>query len=242
MAVDPGAELVVVSRLHDPGTGSSQEPRDLGVIEGREVADPPGGDVPPSFRVSPHVAGAAAASFATAASVVCDVADAHRPGPKPNSRPLPAWVPKLAWVLDDAVAVPGTGGRRVGVDGMLTFVPVVGDAAGVVVSMVVVLAGVAVGVSVPTALRMLLNVGFEAVVGLVPFAGAVFDLAFKANDRNVRLIEADLADRQATRRSSLAVLALSVSMVFAGVVLVVFVAVASAAVFVAAVAWLFSRL
>jgi hypothetical protein len=49
----------------------------------------------------------------------------------------------------------------------------------------------------------------------VPFGGALFDMVYKANDRNVRLIEADLADRKGTRRSSL--------MVILGVLVVLFV-------------------
>ena len=53
---------------------------------------------------------------------------------------------------------------------------------------------------------MLLNVGLESLFGLIPFGGAVFDMVYKANDRNVRLIERDLTDRAATRRSSLGVI------------------------------------
>lgn len=140
------------------------------------------------------------------AEALHDIRDAHRRGPKPNSRPLPKWVERMAWVLDDAVEVPGTGGRRVGIDGFITLVPGIGDAVGMGLSMVIVTAGVLAGVSWPTILRMLWNVAFEGVVSLIPFAGVVFDLAYKANDRNVRLIEADLADRAGTRRSSLGVL------------------------------------
>lgn len=136
-----------------------------------------------------------------------DIRDAHRRGPKENSRALPHWVERMAWVLDDAIEIPATGGRRVGIDGFITIVPGIGDAVGVALSMVVVTAGVLAGASWPTIVRMLINVAFEGVVGLIPFAGVVFDLAYKANDRNVRLIEADLADRKGTRRSSLAVLA-----------------------------------
>jgi hypothetical protein len=114
---------------------------------------------------------------------------------------------------------------------------VVGDAAGVALSMSVVLAGVAAGVSIPTVLRMLMNVGIEAVVGLIPFAGALFDMVYKANIRNIELIERDLADRRATRRSSLAVLALMVGVVLIGMLMVVLAWVAAIAVLV----WFFSR-
>jgi hypothetical protein len=167
-----------------------------------------------------------------------DIRGAHRRGPKPNSRPLPNWVKRLAWLLDDAVEVPGTGGRRVGIDGFLTIIPGVGDAAGLALSMVVVSAGLAAGVSIPTLLRMLVNVGIESLVGLVPFAGAAFDMVYKANDRNVRLIEADLADRRATRRSSLTVIVLIVLMAFVSFLMMVVVAALGIAVFV----WLVYRL
>jgi hypothetical protein len=160
-----------------------------------------------------------------------DIRDAHR-GEKLNSRPVPDWMRRLAWVLDDAFPVPGTNGRRVGVDGFLTLVPGIGDAAGLVLSMIVVTAGVAAGVTIPTTIRMLLNVGFESLVGLIPFGGAVFDMVYKANDRNVRLIERDLTDRAATRRSSLGVIAAVVVTIFIGLVMMLAVFVASVAFFV----------
>jgi hypothetical protein len=173
-----------------------------------------------------------------AVQVARDIRAAHRRGPKPNSRPLPGWVKRFAWVLDDAFPVPGTRGRRVGVDGMISFIPGVGDAAGIALSMVVVVVGIGAGVSIPTILRMMLNVGFEAVVGVIPFAGALFDLAFKANDRNVRLIERDLADRQGTSRSSAAVLALALLAIVASVVMTFLVLVAG----VVAMFWVLGRL
>jgi len=139
----------------------------------------------------------------------------------PNSRPLPEWVQKLAWTLDSAFHVPGTAGRRVGLDGIIALVPVAGDAIGVGLSLAVVLAGVAAGVSIPTVLRMMLNVGVEALVGLIPFGGALFDMVFKANIRNVVLMERDLADRRATRRSSIAILVLSLGVVVLGVLMVI---------------------
>jgi Domain of unknown function (DUF4112) len=161
-----------------------------------------------------------------------DIRDAHRRGPKDNTRPVPEWMRRLAWVLDDAFPVPATDGRRVGIDGFLTLIPGIGDAAGLVLSFIVVVAGVAAGVSIPTTIRMLINVGFEALVGLIPFAGAAFDMVYKANDRNVRLIERDLGDRRATRRSSLGVIAAVLVTIVVAIVMVVVIAVASVAVFV----------
>jgi hypothetical protein len=156
----------------------------------------------------------------------------------PNARPLPDWVRRLAWVLDDAFAIPGMRGRRAGVDGLIAFIPVVGDAAGIIVSMVIVLAGVGAGVSVPTVVRMALNVGVEALIGLVPVIGGLFDLVFKANNRNVALIEADLADRSATRRSSLRVLVVGAVVVVGTVLFLVAIVVAAIAVLI----WMLARL
>jgi hypothetical protein len=155
----------------------------------------------------------------------------------PNSRPLPEWVRRFAWVLDDAFAVPGMPGRRVGVDGVISIVPVAGDAVGVVLALVIVVVGVAAGVSVPTILRMLLYVGFEALVGVIPFVGTVFNMAFKANNRNVALIERDLADRRATRRSSLGVLVLIAGVVVVGLLMLLALTVLG----ILAIVWLLSR-
>lgn len=233
--------------------------RDLGQIEGHEVPGAGAGAAPPAppapappapVQRSPAPAPAdrpavpelgrraLGAAREGTSQALRDVREAHRRGPKPNTRPLPPWVRRLAWVLDDAVAVPGTNGRRVGVDGFISLVPGFGDAAGLALSMIVVVAGIGAGVSFPTLLRMLLNVGFESIVGVVPFAGALFDMAYKANDRNVRLIEADLADRTATRRSSLAVLALTVFALVAAVLMFVGVIVAGVALLI----WIGGRL
>ena len=66
-----------------------------------------------------------------------------------------------------------------------------------------------IGAPVPVLLRMVLNVGVEALVGTIPFAGDVFDAAWKANQRNVRLLN-DWLDRPrvAERGSRAFVLAL----------------------------------
>jgi hypothetical protein len=68
------------------------------------------------------------------------------------------------------------------------FVPGVGDVVGSVLGLYVV--GVAWRRKLPlvTISRMLLNLGIDALVGAVPIAGDLFDVAWKANRRNVRLL------------------------------------------------------
>jgi hypothetical protein len=95
----------------------------------------------------------------------------------------------VAHFLDEAVRVPGTN-YRIGLDPILGLLPVVGDAPAAAASAYVVATAAAVGVPRATLARMLLVVAVDAVVGSLPVVGDVFDAVFKANVRNVRLLEA----------------------------------------------------
>src|SRR5690606_23340154 len=85
----------------------------------------------------------------------------------------------LARVLDDLVRVPGTR-YRVGVDPVIGFVPVVGDAVGTVVAAVVMVEAVRNRVPVRILFRIGWNYLVDAVLGTVPFVGDVADVAHKA--------------------------------------------------------------
>ena len=61
--------------------------------------------------------------------------------------------------------------------------------------------------------RMASNVLVEGLVGIIPFAGDVFDAAWKANQRNVRLLNAWLDHPKKTARSSSAFAAVLISAV-----------------------------
>jgi hypothetical protein len=102
----------------------------------------------------------------------------------------------VAHVLDEVVEIPGTN-YRIGLDPLLGLLPVVGDAPAAVASAYVVATAAAVGVPRATLARMLSYLVVDAVVGSLPLVGDVFDAAFKANVRNVRLLEAR-AERPAT--------------------------------------------
>lgn len=126
----------------------------------------------------------------------------------PENEPAKGMVPdavrRLAWFLDDAIPI--VGGRRIGLDGFLSFVPVVGEAAGFGLAAVVVLSGVRAGCSWPTVARMVMHALGESLFGMIPLAGPVIAFAWKANSRNLRIIQQDLQDREATRRESWKVL------------------------------------
>ena len=93
----------------------------------------------------------------------------------------------LAHILDTAFLIPGIN-RRVGLEAVIGLVPVVGDIAGVVISSYIVYEAKRLGAPRWLIARMALNVAFDGAVGIVPLAGDLFDAAFKANRRNVRLL------------------------------------------------------
>ncbi len=107
----------------------------------------------------------------------------------------------LAWLLDNSIPVPGTGGRRFGIDALIGFVPVIGDLFGGMMSLVVVWRGSRMGLPRIVVLRMLTNAAVDFVVGAVPLAGDAFDLWFKVNERNLGLIRRHLERPDTSTRS-----------------------------------------
>ncbi|MGH7637939.1 MAG: DUF4112 domain-containing protein [Gemmatimonadaceae bacterium] len=107
----------------------------------------------------------------------------------------------LARVLDTAIGIPGTK-LRVGLDALLGLIPGAGDAVSAALSGYIVLAAARAGASRPVLLRMIGNVVFDTVVGSIPILGDLFDVAFRANSRNVALLERLAADPITVDRSS----------------------------------------
>lgn len=99
---------------------------------------------------------------------------------------------ELADLLDSRFRVPGTS-IRFGLDSLLGLVPGVGDGATAIAALYVVLRAHRLGVPRHLVLRMLGNVGLDALVGTIPLVGDLFDLGFKANRRNVALAKRHLA-------------------------------------------------
>lgn len=110
----------------------------------------------------------------------------------------------LSYLLDNSIPLPGTG-RRFGLDAVIGLVPGVGDATGALMSAYIVVQAARLGAPASSLVRMLLNVGIEALVGAIPFLGDLFDAWFKANARNVALLRSELERPGSTRRSSTAV-------------------------------------
>ncbi len=100
----------------------------------------------------------------------------------------------LARLLDDRFRIPGTP-VRFGIDGVIGLVPGLGDIATTLLSLYVVARARDLGLPARVLARMLGNVAVDAVAGSVPLLGDLFDVAFKANRRNLDLVRRSLADR-----------------------------------------------
>ena len=94
---------------------------------------------------------------------------------------------KLAQILDTAFRIPGTQ-FRVGLDGLLGLIPGIGDTIGAAFSAYIVLEAARLGAPKRILLRMIRNLAVETLVGLVPILGDIFDIAWKANVRNLALL------------------------------------------------------
>ena len=127
---------------------------------------------------------------------------------------------RFARVWDAAIRIPGTP-FAIGLDPLLGLVPGAGDALGAGVALWIVLQAARLGAPATTLLRMLANVAIDALIGAVPVAGDVFDFAWKANLRNVDLLERHVADPTGARRAStvwLTAIGVTLGLVLAGIV------------------------
>ena len=127
---------------------------------------------------------------------------------------------RLGNLLDNSIPLPGTS-FRFGWDTVIGLVPGVGDLVGGALSLYIVVEAARLGVPRALLLRMGYNVAVDAVVGAVPFLGDVFDAGYKANLRNLALVqqhvERPVTSERAGRRFA-AVLALGLFLLLAAAV------------------------
>ena len=90
-------------------------------------------------------------------------------------------------LLDQCIALPG--GMRIGIDPIIGLVPGIGDLIATVLSLYLVYEAALLGLPKRILLRMLANVSFEMFAGTFPVIGDIFDAVWKANMRNLRLVE-----------------------------------------------------
>lgn len=133
----------------------------------------------------------------------------------------------LAWLLDNSIPLPG--GFRIGLDAIIGLVPGIGDAIGALFSAFILNEARLLGAPRSVLMRMSGNILLETIVGAIPFFGDLFDMGFKANMRNIALLERHQFDPVGTRRGSqvfvgvftLFLIALTVAIVAIPVLLVI---------------------
>ncbi len=94
---------------------------------------------------------------------------------------------RLAWLLDSSIPLPGLN-FRIGLDGLLGLLPGFGDTLGALASSYILAEAGRLGAPRPVLLKMAFNIALDAILGAIPFLGDLFDFAWKANLRNVRLL------------------------------------------------------
>lgn len=107
----------------------------------------------------------------------------------------------LSQVLDSAWSVPGTS-YRIGLDGIIGLIPGIGDPIGTMLSSYLIFEAARMGAPTHILLRMVGNVAVESIVGVIPILGDIFDLAWKANVRNLALLRAHKDELIGHERSS----------------------------------------
>jgi hypothetical protein len=93
----------------------------------------------------------------------------------------------IATLLDSAFLIPGTN-VRFGLDGVVGLFPGIGDAITTAISAWIVYEAKQLGVPKHVLARMIGNVALDGLVGAVPLVGDVFDVMWKANRRNIKLL------------------------------------------------------
>lgn len=99
----------------------------------------------------------------------------------------------LSTLLDNSIRVPGTN-YRIGLDPIVGMLPVAGDLPTTALSVYIVFEAASIGVPRATLARMVVNLVIDALFGSIPVVGDVFDAVWKANARNVSLLEARRGD------------------------------------------------
>jgi hypothetical protein len=99
-----------------------------------------------------------------------------------------ARITMLANLMDNAFVIPGLN-RRVGLDAAIGLVPFVGDAVSAAISAYIIWEARQLGLPRWKIARMVGNVALDTTVGAVPFVGDLFDMVYKSNMRNLRIVQ-----------------------------------------------------
>ena len=121
--------------------------------------------------------------------------------------------------LDDSIKIPGTN-QKIGIDAIVGIIPILGDFIGVIFSTYIMYSGIKMGVSSKIVKKMATNIAIEFVIGSIPIIGDIFDALWKANKRNVELIEEATVENQENYRLNYLIMA-SLIVLILGLILVI---------------------
>jgi hypothetical protein len=113
----------------------------------------------------------------------------------------------LSYLLDDVIRIPGTP-YRIGIDPLLDLLPIGGDFLGTAFSVYIVLEAARLGIPRAALVQMVLNILVDTVIGTVPVLGTVVDATWKANGKNIALLEDHLDIPQPGKKADWLFLAL----------------------------------
>ena len=142
----------------------------------------------------------------------------HTPGNSLNKDAAArlALIKRVSKLMDEEFRI---GKYKFGLDPILNFIPVAGDLAGYLISATLLLTMVKHGASGKLVIKMLGNIFIDALVGAIPVLGWVFDFVFKANKKNVQLLEEHYVLGKHTGSAKPYILAIVLILFFANVVL-----------------------
>lgn len=108
-----------------------------------------------------------------------------------NTAPVPhaalRRLEKLSHWLDDAIRIPGTR-FRIGLESLIGLIPGIGDIAGLIMGGYVVVEAHRMGAPGELKLRMIRNVAIDALAGVIPVFGDLYDFAYRSNRRNLKML------------------------------------------------------
>ncbi|HIK27534.1 MAG: DUF4112 domain-containing protein [Oscillatoriaceae bacterium SKW80] len=107
---------------------------------------------------------------------------------------------KLSHILDNAIPIPGTP-YRIGIDPILGILPAGGDIAAAFISGYIIYSAMRLGLPKETLLRMVTNILIDVLIGSIPLLGDVIDVMWKANVKNVELLESHLDIPQESKKA-----------------------------------------
>lgn len=123
---------------------------------------------------------------------------------------------QLARLLDNSFRIPGTS-VQMGLDSLIGLIPGIGDTTGGILSTYIIWQAARMGVPRIVLMRMGVNVILDAMLGAIPIFGDIFDITFKANQKNVQLLSNYFQSPQAAVQRD----TVSISLIAASIIVVV---------------------